>query len=199
MLDADWAVGENVSAVDNGPGVVGVGLVSELLKHLELVNHGGDRVPIFCVGRVVGVELDCHVEGFLCLRDPAQGQLRLVESLVDTGELAINSDACLAVLDGTSVLPERDEASGPIRENLLSRLNVGCFRVKGNGRPIITSFKSFVALGLLSVGRWLCHSYVFYHVIGCQISYLVLLYFFVILIFTTGLFSFTIYKNYFIF
>ena len=180
MLDADWAVGENVCAVDNGPGVVGVALVSELLKHLKLVNYCGDRVPVFSVSRVVGVKLNCHVEGFLCLRDPAQGQLRLVESLVDTGELAINSDACLAVLDGTSVLPERDEASGPIRENLLSGLNVGCFRVKGDGRPIISSFESFVALGLLSVGRriYCC----FYHVFGCQFAFSFLLYLFVILI-----------------
>ena len=158
------------------------------------MNHGGDRVLVFPVGRVAGVQLDGHVKGFLCLLDPAQGQLRLVESLVDAGELAINSDARLAVLDGTSVLPERDEASGPIRENLLSGLNVGCFRVKGNGRPIVTSFKSFVALGLLSVGRriYCC----FYHVLGCQFAFTFLLYFFVILIFITVLFSFTIYKNY---
>ena len=130
------------------------------------MNHGGDRVLVFSVGRVVGVQLDGHVEGFLCLLDPAQGQLRLVESLVDAGELAINSDACLAVLDGTSVLPERDEASGPIRENLLSGLNVACFRVKGDGRPIISSFKSFVAFGLLSVGRGIYSC--LYHVVGCQ-------------------------------
>ena len=158
------------------------------------MNHGGNRVPVFCVGRIVGVELDGHVEGFLCLLDPAQGQLRLVESLVDAGELAINSDARLAVLDGTSVLPERDEASGPIRENLLSGLNVACFRVKGDGCPIISSLKSFVALGLHSVG---CRIYCcFYHVLGCQFAFTFLLYFFVILIFITGLFSFTIYKNY---
>ena len=133
------------------------------------MNHGSDRVPVFCVSRIVWVELDGRVEGFLCLLDPAQGQLRLVESLVDAGELAINSDACLAVLDGTSVLPERDEASSPIRENLLSRLNVSCFRVKGNGRPIISSFKSIVALDLLSVGRriYCC----FYHVVGCQFDF----------------------------
>ena len=133
------------------------------------MNHGSDRVPVFCVSRIVWVELDGRVEGFLCLLDPAQGQLRLVESLVDAGELAINSDACLAVLDGTSVLPERDEASSPIRENLLSGLNVSCFRVKGNGCPIISSFKSVVALDLLSVGRriYCC----FYHVVGCQFDF----------------------------
>ena len=133
------------------------------------MNHGSDRVPVFCVSRIVRVELDGRVEGFLCLLDPAQGQLRLVESLVDAGELAINSDACLAVLDGTSVLPERNEASSPIRENLLSGLNVSCFRVKGNGCPIIGSFKSFVALDLLSVGRriYCC----FYHVLVRQFDF----------------------------
>lgn len=164
MLDADRAVGEDVGAVDDSPFVVGVALVvSELLKHLELVDHGGGCVFVLPVGRIAGVQLHGDVEGLLCLLDAAQGQLRLVEPLVDAGELAINSDACLAVFDGTSVLLERDEAGGPVRENLLSGLNVARLCVKGDGGHVIAALESIVALGLLGVSQriYCC----FYHLL----------------------------------
>ena len=98
MFNTSWAVGQNVSAVDDSSVVVLIALIiSEPLEHVKLMQNCVHVISVFRVGSVVLIKLDSCSECFISLRNFTEGKLRLEKSFVYSRKSVVESDTCLAI------------------------------------------------------------------------------------------------------